>query len=190
MRSTSALRSLSVLRTAALIALPAGAARLNRFHAPCRSSESFSRPTHTVCDVGPLPNLWLWYSQLSFPRIGRYSTRTTLYGAILVLAVKFFGHLRRSCLRASQGEDRIPHSLLFPRVMAPDCNHDVNRSPDRKSFRKSTDLSEIFSRKSIGGVRRVAQDRRKASDVGYGEAHVEAGAIARHDEGASSAKQL
>src|SRR5258708_5996636 len=29
--------------------------RLNRSYAPCRSSESFSCPTYTVCDLGPLP---------------------------------------------------------------------------------------------------------------------------------------
>ena len=102
---------------------------LRRFHAPRRSSESFSRPTHTVCDLGPLP--------ICGPSIRNYRFQGLLGpyphdapGGDADSDGELFGHLRRCCLGASQGEDRIRIRCCSSSVMAPNCNHDLNRSPD------------------------------------------------------------
>jgi hypothetical protein len=102
---------------------------LNRFHAPCRSSESFSRPTHTVCDLGPLPICGPDIRNYRFQGLVRADPHDALCGDSGSHG-EFFGHLRRCGLGASQGEDRIRIRCCSSSVMALDCNHNLNRSPD------------------------------------------------------------
>jgi len=59
---------------------------LNRFHAPCRSSLSFSCPTHTVCDLGALPVCGPPIRNYCFQGLVR-PYRAMLYGVVLVLTV-------------------------------------------------------------------------------------------------------
>ena len=102
---------------------------LRRFHAPCRSSESFSRPTHTVCDLGPLPICGSSIRNYRFQGlVGPYPHDAPWGDADS--DGDLLGHLRRCCLGASQGEDRICIRCCSSSVMAPDCNHHLNRCVD------------------------------------------------------------
>jgi hypothetical protein len=103
--------------------------RLNRFHAPCRSSQSFSRPTHTVCHLGPLSICGPGIRKYRFQGLVGRDPHDALWGDA-GSHCEFFGHLRRCCLAASQGEDRIRIRYCSSSVMASDCNHDLNRRAD------------------------------------------------------------
>ena len=100
-----------------------------RFHAPCTSSASFSRPTHTVCDLGPFPICGPSIRNFRFQGlVGPYPHDAPWGDADS--DGELFGHLRRCCLGASQGEDRIRIRCCSSSVMAPDCNHHLNRCVD------------------------------------------------------------